>query len=376
MSPNNETVRTGEYGVLDDVTCLDHFPTLDYFAKRPGRSVLIIDDLAWNLSRKGSPSQYELADRICGHVSSHHEGGLSIFIAQQTHTGIPPNIRRLASHWNLFPRRIAVDSIGHIARSCMLEKATMRKLFDFCDGPYDFVHIENIPSQSCMVFIRQNAQHVCIDRSELSLAAAGINVLGGTVPVTTSDPVTAAGGTYLYDSRLQEGARDPDIDPRRASIKASADLVQGLERTAPCFFESLQVQCGGAIQPREALSEMSPPNGEMSRAWQLYTEFVGRSQGFRGAVLSYSEFCGSYSSNHASGPRCGDRGCFFLFDLQQKPGSLASTLEIRGLLNAEPDVAAKQELVVVCVSDSIMNIGYQSPSETAVLTEIQPIIGG
>ena len=230
--------------------------------------------------------------------------------------------------------------------------------------------------KSCMVFIRQNAQHVCIDRSELSLEAAGINVLGGTVPVTTSDPVTAAGGTYLYDSRLQEGARDPDIDPRRASIKASADLVQGLERTAPCFFESLQVQCGGAIQPREALSEMSPPNGEMSRAWQLYTEFVGRSQGFRGAVLSYSEFCGSYSSNHASGPRCGDRGCFFLFDLQQKPGSLASTLEIRGLLNAEPDVAAKQELVVVCVSDSIMNIGYQSPSETAVLTEIQPIIGG
>jgi hypothetical protein len=26
----------------------------------------------------------------------------------------------------------------------MLEKATMRKLFDFCDGPYDFMLIENI----------------------------------------------------------------------------------------------------------------------------------------------------------------------------------------------------------------------------------------
>ena len=35
MSPNNETVRKGEYGVLDDVTCLDHWPTLDYFASRP-----------------------------------------------------------------------------------------------------------------------------------------------------------------------------------------------------------------------------------------------------------------------------------------------------------------------------------------------------
>ena len=43
-------------------------------------------------------------------------------------------------------------------------------------------------------------------------------------------------------------------------------------------------------------------------------------------------------------------------------------------LEQEPDIAAKQELVVVCVSDSIMNIGYQAPSETPV-TEIQPVIG-
>ena len=145
MSPNNETTRKGEYGILDEVTCLDHFPELSYFAKRPGRSLLIIDDLSWALSKRGSPSQYELADRICGHVSSHHEGGLSIFVAQQTHTGIPPNIRRLMSHWFLFPRRIAVDSIGAIARSCMLEKATLRKCFDFCEGPYDFLLVENIP---------------------------------------------------------------------------------------------------------------------------------------------------------------------------------------------------------------------------------------
>ena len=64
MSPNNETTRSGEYGLLDDVTCLDHFPTLDYFAKRPGRSALIIDDLSWALSKKGTPSQHELADCI------------------------------------------------------------------------------------------------------------------------------------------------------------------------------------------------------------------------------------------------------------------------------------------------------------------------
>ena len=120
---------------------------------------------------------------------------------------------------------------------------------------------------------------------------------------------------------------------------------------------------------------MAPHAGKMSRAWSLYTEFVGRAAGYRSAPLSFSEFCGYHNSNFASGPRAGDRGCFFLFDLQQKPGSLASTLEVRGLLEQEPDIAAKQELVVVCVSDSILNIGYQAPSETPVLTEIQPVIG-
>jgi hypothetical protein len=230
--------------------------------------------------------------------------------------------------------------------------------------------------KSCMIFIRQNAQHVCIDRSELSLAAAGINVLGNTNPKGTGvNHVANSGGCYLYDSKAIADSRDPELDPRRPSGKASVDLVHGRERTAPYCFESLQVQCGGAIQPREALSEMAPHGGKMSRAWQLYTEFIGRAAGMRAAPLSYSEFCGTYNSNFASAPRAGDRGCFFLFDLQQKPGSLASTLEVRGLLEQEPDIAAKQELVVVCVSDSIMNIGYQAPSETPVLTEIQPVIG-
>ena len=42
-----------------------------------------------------------------------------------------------------------------------------------------------------------------------------------------------------------------------------------------------------------------------------------------------------------------------------------------GPLQSNPDA----ELVVVMVSDSILNIGYQAPSETPVLTEIQPVIG-
>ena len=143
MSPNNAETSKGEYSTLD-VTCLDSFPLLDYFTKRPGRSALIIDDLGWSLSQKGQPSQAELADRICGHVSSHHDGGLSIFIAQQTLTGIPPNIRRLLSHWAIFPQRIARDTVGHIARNAMLEKQTLSKCFDFCTEDFDWLLVSNI----------------------------------------------------------------------------------------------------------------------------------------------------------------------------------------------------------------------------------------
>lgn len=101
-------------------------------------------------------------------------------------------------------------------------------------------------------------------------------MLGHTNPKGTGvNHVANSGGCYLYDSKAIADARDPELDPRRPSAKASTDQVHGRERTAPYCFESLQVQCGGAIQPREALSEMAPHGGKMSRAWQLYTEFIG-----------------------------------------------------------------------------------------------------
>ena len=161
--------------------------------------------------------------------------------------------------------------------------------------------------KSCMIFIRQNAQHACIDRSELSLAGAGINVLGS---------VDSSTGVYQYDSAAIAKNIDGVIDRRQASAVGTAAAAAGtLEANAPYGFRQLQVQCGGAVQPREALSEMSAPEGKMSRAWQLYTEFIGRAAGYRAAPLSFSEYCGYHNSNFSSAPRAGDRGAFFLFDL-------------------------------------------------------------
>jgi hypothetical protein len=72
-------------------------------------------------ARSGFPEATRLQsgcsrDTMCGHMSTHHDGGLSVFIAHQVWTGIPPKVRKLASHIILYPQRIAKDSVGHIAR--------------------------------------------------------------------------------------------------------------------------------------------------------------------------------------------------------------------------------------------------------------------
>ena len=52
MSPNNEAVRDGEYKIIDEITCLEHWPELKYWDK-PGRKCLIVDDIGWGLSKRG-----------------------------------------------------------------------------------------------------------------------------------------------------------------------------------------------------------------------------------------------------------------------------------------------------------------------------------
>ena len=229
-------------------------------------------------------------------------------------------------------------------------------------------------TKSVMIFMRQAFSHLCVDREELSLAGAGINVMG-TGQTQSEDAFQ--NGRFMYDNQLL--SIDPQSDPRlKRTTGAGVDQIatsNGAEITRPYAFRSLQCQLGSSIQPREMLTDMNPQQGKMSRAWQLYTEFIGRSQGYRGSVMSYGEFCGYANANYSSGPGCGDRGSFFLFNMQRKPGELATDLQIRGQLLDTPRVDAKQELVVVAVSDNIMNVGWQSPSETPVLTQVAPIVG-
>ena len=51
----------------------------------------------------------------------------------------------------------------------------------------------------------------------------------------------------------------------------------------------------------------------------------------------------------------------------------SSDLQVRGQLSASPDVSAKQFLVVMAISESMFDIGYQAPSPVPVMTRIQPL---
>ena len=234
-------------------------------------------------------------------------------------------------------------------------------------------------TRSVLCFLTQDIHHVCAD-FELdgrAKAGSGVNALGITDDTT---------GKFKYDSRAQDAIRDGSTDPRVhntvvptyspeivAEVRSADGTAVNLEKSAPHYWTNLQVQLGQDVQPREQLAQQKPTTGEISRAWTLYTEFISKSSGFRGSVMSFADFSGYLSANYSSGARCGDRGVFHMFNLQNKSGSLSSDLQIRGQLSASPDVSAKQFLVVMAISESMFDIGYQAPSPVPVMTRIQPL---
>ena len=65
---------------------------------------LICDDISWQLSKRGEPSQYALAERCLGYMRSHKKGTMDIYIGQQQIYGLPPQLRKLVSTWFIFPK--------------------------------------------------------------------------------------------------------------------------------------------------------------------------------------------------------------------------------------------------------------------------------
>jgi hypothetical protein len=237
-------------------------------------------------------------------------------------------------------------------------------------------------TRSVLLFLTQDINHLCAD-FELdgrAKAGSGVNALGQTVTTAGADY-----GKFAYDSKAQKTIRDAHTDPRISrtvpdftptqviEVRENDGDTVSLEKTAPHYWENLQIQLGQDVQPREQLSQQKPTTGEISRAWTLYTEFIAKSSGFRGSVMSFADFSGFLNANYNSGPRCGDRGVFHMFNIQNKTGSLSTDLQIRGSLSGSPDDSAKQFLVVMAVSESLFDISYTPPNPVPDMTRIQPL---
>ena len=155
MSPSVESAmdpKTGEYRLVN-VQPLKVFPPIAFWKERKGqKNLLVLDDVdLTHLSTRGNPSQRELCDRTLGYVSTHMN--LTVYVMNQTWVGASPFIRKLCTHFILYPNRLDRASIPYISKGVMLHKDTLRQLFDACTEPYDFLLITLKPDGRAMVRI-------------------------------------------------------------------------------------------------------------------------------------------------------------------------------------------------------------------------------
>jgi hypothetical protein len=222
-------------------------------------------------------------------------------------------------------------------------------------------------TKAILVFLSQELNHVCIN-NELDArarAGAGVNVLGET----DTDETSPTYGQFLYHSRPQLANKTP-YDPRMPSNQATdttdsnnnhsgltfEDPITGVDKTceisAPVFWESLQCQLSSDVQPAQMLTEQSPPDGLVSRAWSLYVNFIAKSAGYRSSLMSYSEFCGYTNANYASAPRCGSRGTYLFIRI------LITDIDCRIGHNVQSCTRVVQELYNIHSKHSVYSVQY------------------
>ena len=110
----------------------------------------------------------------------------------------------------------------------------------------------------------------------------------------------------------------------------------------------------------------------------------------RGTTWDFLDWCGKKSvngrqfptaatgvrgspSNDVAGEIFGDQGPGFLMRMILPPNSLSNVLTVRCTLDAAPAVTANQQLLVVCVHDSLWTMQYAAPAELPIETKVAPI---
>ena len=148
----------------------------------------------------------------------------------------------------------------------------------------------------------------------------------------------------------------------------------------PSTSKSFQLQLGSAIAPTVAFSELDPMTGSMARPYNEFLSVIGKPNGLRGNTLSYADYIGSHNSNGSCGPTLGDHGPVIALRLLTPDSTLSNNLQIRGTLSSKsggssgPSDAVLQEMVVIVVADSLLNVQYAPPAEVPVSTTLEPLV--
>jgi hypothetical protein len=182
-----------------------------------------------------------------------------------------------------------------------------------------------------IVGLRQNRHGIQYDREELAKAGAGINEIPGS-------------GEDMY------------------------------------WWRDFQLQLGSAIAPTVAFSQMNPQEGSMARAYNEFLSVIGKPLGMRGNTLTYADYVGSHNCNGPCGPGKGDHGPVIALRLLTPDSSLSNNLQIRGTLQSAsgdssgPKDAGGQEMVVIVVADSLLDVQYAPPTEIPVSTAVNALV--
>ena len=121
------------------------------------------------------------------------------------------------------------------------------------------------------------------------------------------------------------------------------------------------------------------PEGKMSKPWDDYMSVLGKPNAMRGSTMTYAQYCGQHNSNAAPGPLSaiasrGDSAGGLYMRIINPSGSLSNVCNIRGELSQQPGTTADLQLVVVAVSDRLLECEYSEGQEIPSSTRVSDIL--
>jgi hypothetical protein len=176
-------------------------------------------------------------------------------------------------------------------------------------------------------------------------------------------------------------------------LAANGDFVDQSDNDNKIYWwQTLQCQLGSAIAPTVAFSELDVKTGRYTRPYNEFLSVIGKPLGMRGNTMTLAQYIGRHSSNlpeyagtgtaaTLKSGNYGDMGPLIALRLLTPDSTLSNNLQIRGTLTHSSsgggDISASkalQEMVVIVVADSLLNVEYAPPAEIPIKTSVSALV--